>query len=373
MRHLTAIALLLSFSAGVQGGPILPMEIISWDREPKDFPQATIVCKAKMGEFPREERGSQRYITPNGVTHRVNCDVISVLKGEPVDKLDIEFRQFSNGIVMPGIDQVVPGETYIIMLNKTSAPYFMFAAMRGVSKVVPPKFGTRPGERLLAEMEALWHSDDKALKIAAVTQAGFLRDVRGNEFISAAALSGDPEMARAGVIAQYRLKIAPDARRVMELFDRQIMEVWYEESGTPRLTEAGQRQSRIRGRQAFAERGLSDFDYATYLREGIKTEIATRDDHSLYLFFGTPWKVQRRECIPELIPLLDHPNQKVRCHAVSCLTHTIENQDGPRWEQYEFQEAELLTKWRTWWTEKGEAYMTQKEYLNVGSVIRFME
>ena len=67
------------------------------------------------------------------------------------------------------------------------------------------------------------------------------------------------------------------------------------------------------------ERGLPDFDYATYVREGIKNEWVRKDDKTLYKFFGVPWKVQRKECVPELVRLLEHPEKKVRWWAVVCL------------------------------------------------------
>lgn len=152
------------------------------------------------------------------------------------------------------------------------------------------------------------------------------------------------------------MKIAPDAKRVMELFNEQIMDVWYEESGVPQRDAKG---DYIRRWPGMIERGLPDFDYATYVREGIKKDWVRKDDHTLYVFFGVPWKVQRKECVPELVKLLDHPEKKVRWWAVLCLTHTVENQDRPQWPEYENREEEELAKWRKWWKEKGADYMAK--------------
>ena len=52
-----------------------------------------------------------------------------------------------------------------------------------------------------------------------------------------------------------------------------------------------------------------------------------KDDSSLYSFFGVPWKVEREECVPELVKLLDHDDQRLRYGAVECLTRTVENED----------------------------------------------
>jgi len=65
------------------------------------------------------------------------------------------------------------------------------------------------------------------------------------------------------------------------------------------------------------------------------------------VFFGLPWKVQRKVCVPELMKLLDDRDKKLCWRAVLCLTHTVENEDSPHWEQYDKREDEELAKWRT--------------------------
>lgn len=103
---------------------------------------------------------------------------------------------------------------------------------------------------------------------------------------------------------------------------------------------------------------MRDFDYATYIREGIKKDWVRKDDSSLYSFFGVPWKVQRKECVPELVKLLDHDDQRLRYWAVECLTRTVENEDYPGWPQFKTEEPAILLNWRTWWKEEGAAFMS---------------
>jgi hypothetical protein len=249
------------------------------------------------------------------------------------------------------------------MLRGNTAPYEMFAAMKAVDAVVEPTFGKKPVDRLLAELVAMWKSNDPKMRVAAIEQMGIMRDARASKEVGAAARDKDVETARAGIIAQYRMKIAPDAQRVMELFNEEIMDVWYEESGVPRKDSKGNyiyREMDESNRCAgLPERGLPDFDYATYVREGIKKEWVRNDDGALYKFFGVPWKVQRKECVPELARLLEHPEKKVRWWAVVCLTHTVENRDIPQLQGYEPREEQEVTKWRDWWKEKGAAYMVK--------------
>lgn len=64
--------------------------------------------------------------------------------------------------------------------------------------------------------------------------------------------------------------------------------------------------------------------------------------------------------MPEFVKLLDHPDKNVRYWGVRCLEHTVEafHETNLSRESYETQEKAELDKWRKWWQEKGQAYMT---------------
>lgn len=349
----------LLFVATVVGGAIQAVSgtVLQSADEAREFPHATLACKVKMGPIIEREVGS-----PSGTKCDATCKVISTLKGEVGHEVQITFRRNANGPRQPGVDDVTTGEVYVVMLRGKTAPYEMFAAMKAIDAVVAPTFGAKPGDRLLAELAAMWKSNDVKMRIEAIEQIGIMRDTRGSKEVNAAAQDKDVETARAGVIAQYRMKIAPDAKRVMELFNERLLDVWYQESGVPQKDSNGNviwRREAIYPfpERAFLERGLPEFDYATYVRDGIKKDWIRKDDNTLYLFFGVPWKVQRKACVPELVKLLEDPDKKVRFWAVECLTHTVENEDRPGWEQYEKREGEELAKWRTWWKENGAAFM----------------
>ena len=201
-----------------------------------DIQQATLVCKVKMGTiFERKADSDWAF----GRKCEARCKVISTLKGVVESEVQITFRRGGSGRI--GVGDVKAGEVYLVMLQGKNAPYEMFAQMRAVDAVVEPTYGTKPGDRLMAELAAMWKSKDASLRIAAIEQIGIIRDTRGAKEVNVAAQSKDVETARAGVIAQYRLKIAPDAKRVMELFNEEIMDVWYEESGVPRKDSKGNR------------------------------------------------------------------------------------------------------------------------------------
>lgn len=320
-----------------------------------ELPQADLACKIKVETITESETGS-----PSGTKCDATCQAISWLKGDAGSVVKITFRRNGNGPFMPGRDAVKAGGVYIVMLRGKSPPYQVLNAMRAAEAVADMKFGTRPGDRLLDELVATWKSnEDASVRLAAIEQIGLIKDTRGVEAANEAAKSQAAETSRAGVIAQYRMKIAPDAKRVMELFNEQMMDVWYQESGIPQKDSKGESIWRREEGHPFLERGLPDFDHATYVREGIKKDWVRKDDHALYLFFGVPWKVQRKSCVPELVKLLDDPDKKVRWYAVLSLAHTVEDEDRPQWEQYEKREEEELAKWRTWWKAKGTAFMAE--------------
>lgn len=326
--------------------------IVVWsERDAAELSQATLACKVKLGTIIQKgPMGS-----PAGTEFCTTCKVISTLKGkvEAGSELQITFRRNWNGPHHFDEESVTDGEIYIIMLRGKTAPYEMFAAMKAVDAVVEPTFGTKPGDRLMAELAAMWKSKDEKMRLMAIKQIGYIRDRRGSKEADEAARDKDAKMAKAGVIALYCMKIPPDAKRVMELFDAELQNVWYQESGIP-LKDAKGRYIRSKGPEI--ERGVPGFDYATYVREGIKLDWVRKDDNSLYEFFGVPWKVHRKQCAPELIKLLDHPDKRVRGWAIKCLRQIIEAEDR-KW----YMVANTENEWRIWWKEKGNAFMAEPE------------
>ncbi|MCA9016802.1 MAG: hypothetical protein KDA77_15825, partial [Planctomycetaceae bacterium] len=331
-----------------------PAQVLQSDKETADFPLATLACKLRVGPINETEKWSI-----NGTKCSATCRVLSWLKGDAGKEVKIFFRRDGNGIRMPGSDRVQAGEVYLVMLRGNSEPYQLFAAMKAVDSIVEPTLGTKPGDRLMTELLAMCKSKDLTMRIAAVQQIGIMRDIRGSEVVRQAAENNSSELARAGVIAQYRMGITPNAHRVMELFNEQVMDVWYEESGRPLKDSKGIWLTRWEGGFSKPERGLPDFDYATYIREGIKHDWVRKDKHTLYVFFGVPWKVQRKSCVPELVKLLEHPDKRVQWWAVSCLIHTVDGRRGTsQGEEYTKPADGELEKWREWWRVKGKAYMS---------------
>jgi hypothetical protein len=356
MRRASVVLWMLGMTA-LEAAPRRPWgQLVQRAEDAAELPRASLVCKVRVGAITEEDVGS-----PNGTRCEMTCEVISTLKGETGKEVRIRFRRHGNGPVRPGLNALKAGEVHLMMLSGEAAPYEAYAAMRAVDAVVEPTYGKRPGDRLLAELVAMCRSDIAAMRTSAIDQIGIMRDTRAKEEVDAAARSDDAELARAGLTAQYRMGIAPDINRVMELFDDLMLDAWYQESGIPRRDAAENVLWREQGGLRILERGVPDFDYATFLREGIRKEWIRADDHKLYLFFGVPWKVQRKECVPELIKLLADPKRRVRWLAASCLTNTVLNKQGPDYEHFAKQEEAELETWHLWWKEEGPAFMGEAE------------
>ena len=326
-------------------------QLIISARGESELPQADLICKVKLGNI-----GSSLSLSPRGIDAASVGRVISILKGKYEKKeIHVAFLQYGEGFRDLGV--LKPNQVYLMLLKGKTAPYQIISSIQAVEEEVELKHGTKLEDRLLAEFLAMSQADDKAMQIEAIGQLGILRDKRVSKQVTQAAQSKDDKLAYAGIIAQYQMGVAPNAKRTMQLFDERMMNVWYQRTGVPRKDSNDKYIRRHLGRHKLLDRGVPEFDYAMYVREGIKKDWVHKDDHTLYVFFGIPWKIQRKECLPELAKLLDHPDEKIQIWAVKWLVHTVENR------QPKPSDDDDIPKWRTWWKEQGPAFMELPEKL----------
>ena len=320
---------------------------------PSDLEGAELVCKVKVGGVRQSKAYDPNKSDLNGAPeYEATCEVLADIKGKAGQQITITVVE---GLVL-NLPKVEAGKVLVVFLRK-GTDHLVMGAIEASAQKIEPAYGDQPRDRLLAELVAAAESKEMAICLPAVRHIGMLRDKRAAKPVAAAAEDRDAKLAREGVIAQYRMKIAPDVKKVMEVFDQQVLDVWYEESGTPQKDEKGKDIFLREGGHSFWQRGVPDFDYATFVREGIKHEWVRKDKHTLYLFFGVPWKVQRKACVPEFAALLEDKDERIRAWAVVCLEHTVNDSDA-----YERQgnADEFVEQWRKWWKEKGKAYMEAK-------------
>ena len=326
--------------------------LITESNKRKKFGYVACVGKLKFGSIKESEIDSVI-----GVKCEATCEVISSLKGlreEAGKQINIVYRRGGKSWPIER-DPVHAGGTYLVELVKGDAEtYKMFGAMCGLDKVIEPKYRKITKNAFLNEMIAMADSGQPAMVNSAVKQIGILRDLRGSEQVNAAAKSENDLTAHTAIIAQYRMGIAPDMKRAMELFDAEMASSWYRASATPLTNAEGDTIFRKHDGTVTALRGVPGFDYATLIREGIKKDWVRNNEG---LLFQIVLQVQRKECVPELIKLLDHQEKKVRSWSVACLARTVGNKAGPRSEDYQLNEQTYLNKWLDWWRNEGEAYM----------------
>ena len=83
----------LLFVAAAISGVVPPAlgQVVQSGRKATEFPQATLACKVKMGTITEREVGS-----PSGTKCDATCKVISTLKGEVGNEVQITFRRNAN-------------------------------------------------------------------------------------------------------------------------------------------------------------------------------------------------------------------------------------------------------------------------------------
>jgi hypothetical protein len=319
--------------------------------------ESDVVCKVRVEKIADIREVAVEF--QKGMDCEATCEVLSVIKGAPGQTVRVRF------IRNVGLPSVKAGEVSLVFLKKEGELYKLdWPSLSLAEQKVDPTFGAGPADLLLAELVAAAKAGDD-VRLAVIEQIGLLKDPRAKNALASIAGAKDPARAREVVIAQYRCGIAPDAERLVSLLDERVLDVWYEESGTPRKhPETGdylhyRRRTSTGGSTGMIERGLPDFDYALFLREGIKKDWIRKDDGPLYKFFGVPWKVQRKACVPDLVKLLDDKQDKVRYWAVACLNNTVNGEQFP----YPFpaNAESFVERWRAWWKERGEAFMAEAD------------
>jgi hypothetical protein len=340
---------ILAMSAGMARGEMVASEVYTADL----LKGADVVCKVKV-ESLKVTKEAAAMQPMGGTEYEATCRVITQIKGETGVEVKVPVRTRPSEI-----NRLEKGKVYILFLyNREASP--LGGTITGEEAAVENNFGKEPGDRLLAELVAKAKDKDAEMRAAGITELGMLRDARGVEVIKPAQNDADASVVRAAVIALYRLKVAPDVEKVMAVFNPKVVDVWYQESGTPQKDANGKSIWRRENGVPFLERGLPDFDYVTYVREGIKHDWVRKDYFTLAQFFGVPWVLQRRECVPVLVKLLDDGDQNVRRYAVACLNRTVNDNEGPQLEEFKKAEEKYLAEWKTWWKEKGAAYMAEK-------------
>lgn len=351
--HLLTTAL-LSTALLTTGVRAADLAFVEWDMA-NISQRATSICKAKIVAI-RQTKAPPAFIFDgtDSAEYEVTCQLLAPIKGEFGNNFVITFKNLPMGI-----NPLKEGNVNILFLGGKDT-FVLDTAITGVDVAVKNNFGNDPAGRLLAELVAKTQSEDVVLRGSGITELGMLRDRRAADAIKPSQNDPEPGIVRAAVIALYRMGVAPDAAKTMAVFNPAVMNVWYQESGIPQKDANGKTIMRPERGHSFMERGLPNFDYATYVREGIKLDWVRKDWDTHYTFFGVPWKVQRRECVPELMKLLDDTDQNVRSWAVECLDHTVNDKDGPGQLAFARDEQKYLTQWKSWWKDNGEAYMVGK-------------
>ena len=146
---------------------------------------ADLVCKVRVLSIRQQEivKGNLFPGEPDLLGMIATSKVISVVKGECPDVIDIEFRRPTDGHSRLGLraggsyTDLSQDEVCIVFL-KASEPYYklnrIWSKLRVQPQVVDYNLGDTPNLRLLAEFLAGCNSDNEMVRLQAVEEIGYL-------------------------------------------------------------------------------------------------------------------------------------------------------------------------------------------------------
>jgi hypothetical protein len=359
---------------------------------------ADLVCKVRVVSIRREEdiRGSLFPGAPDVSRMIARSKVLSVIKGECPDVINIEFRHpkddYSRLGLPPGglYTDLLENEVCIVFL-KASKPYYKLNRIRSKLRVpreaVDYNLGDTPNLRLLAEFLAGCESDDEMVKLQAAEELGYLgeamitklRETRGNkelepfqktaialgkakDALRKSRLSKDLVIRNVSIFSSFQVDDSPGIEGPLELlrmnpsdFDPndslkkygirdfcisslQLRLLETMDATTRRFVVNLKDGSLIRRQDGspYPFRGVRGFDYAEFYRQALDCEPVKRSEQMRRAIANVIWIRYERASVPEMMRLLDDSHMHIRHTAVSALRKCINSDLSNSWEPRHF-------------------------------------
>lgn len=385
---------------------------------------ADLVCKIQVLSTRRAEI-IKRYL-PGGRTDPsrmlAKSKVLSVIKGECKQAIDIEFHDQKRGIsgfgpLLGRGAELTEGEVCVVFLKRQEGRYVLNrirSKLRVQPKVVDYNLGDTPNLRLLAEMLAGCDSKNEMAQLQAVEELGYL----GKEMIDELRpFKGDKELFKK---MAFGLILAKEALRKTRRSENQVIRnmsiissFWVDDSpgieGPLELlrmnpsdfdADDSQKKYGIRDfhisdlqlrlletmdaatRRAVVDlkdgsvirredgnpgmyRGVRGFDYAEFYRQALDCEVVKKNEQMRGAIANVIWIRYEKRSVPLMIRLLDDSNLYVRFVAVgSLMKYTGEGPERSSWEEFGERDREYVEYWKRWWRENKTRFETLEETRN---------
>jgi hypothetical protein len=357
---------------------------------------ADLVCKVQILSIRQEEvvKGNLFPGEPDLLGMIATAKVLSVVKGECPDVIDIEFRRPKNSNSTLGF---LPGELYTdlsenevcLVFLKASVPSYklnrIWSKARVQPEVVDYNLGETPDLKLLAEFLAGCDSENELVKLQAAEELGYLGDamIRNIRFSeadkelfqrTASGLSGAKEALgkmrscddlvtrNISIISSFQVDDSPGVEGPLELLwmnpsdfdpnnslEKYGIRDFCVSSLQLRLLETLDATTRrfvvdlidgslIRREDGslYPYSGIRGFDYADFYRQALDCEVVKNSEQMRIAIVNVLWIRYERASVPEMIKLLDDSNTYIRMAAVSALRKCINSDHSNSWEPDDF-------------------------------------
>lgn len=354
-----------------------------------------LVCKVQIVSLRQERivRGNlfpgERDLFEMIATSRV----LSIIKGECADVINIKFRRPTNSPSTPGL---LPGERYTDLSEDEVCLVFLKAAQshyelnriqskaRVVPEVVDYNLGDTVNLRLLAEFLAGCNSQNELVKLQAVEELGYLGDVmirdlrsskadeelfqrmvtglgRAKEALRKTRFCDDLVAKNASIISSFQVNDSLGIEGPLELLrtgpsdfgpNDSVEKYGIRDFCVPSLQLTLLETMDSTTRRAIVDlkdgstiwredkkdifRGLRDFSYAEFYRQALDCEAVRNSEPMRRAIANVIWIRFEKASVPEMIKLLDDPNTHIRSTGISALRKCINSDLSNSWEPRHF-------------------------------------
>jgi len=357
---------------------------------------ADLVCKVQILSI-RQEKIVKGNLFPGQqdlLGMIATSKVLSVIKGESPDVIDIEFRRPKNSNSMLGL---LPGELYTdlseneicLVFLKASGDNYKLNRIRSKARVQPEVVDYNLGQtsdlKLLAEFLTGCDSDNELVGLQAAEELGYLGDAmirklrfsredkelfrimatgltKAKEALGKMRSCDDFVIRNISIISSFQVDDSPGTEGPLELlrmnpsdFDlndslrKYGIRDFYVSSLQLRLLETmdattrrvvvdlkdGSSIQREIG-SPYPFRGVRGFDYADFYRQALNCEVVKNNKQMRTAIANVIWIRYERKSVPEMIRLLDDSYMPIRSTAVSALRKCINSDRSNSWEPRHF-------------------------------------
>ena len=366
---------------------------------------ADLVCKVQVMSIRQEKivKGNLFPGEPDLLGMIATSKVLSIIKGECPDVIDIEFRRPKNSNSMLGL---LPGELYTdlsenevcLVFLKSSEPYYKLSRIRSKARVRPEVVDYNLSEtlnlKLLAEFLASRDSDNELVKLQAAEELGYLGDAmirkmrfsrenkelfrkmaaglnRAKEALGKMRSYDDMVIRNISIISSFQVDDSPGTEGPLELlqmnpsdFDLndslrkygirdfcisslQLRLLETMDNSTRRVLVDLKDGSVIRREEGspYPYRGVRDFDYADFYRQALNCEVVKNNEQMRTAIANVLWRRYERASVPEMIGFLDNSKIYIRMAAVSVLRRCINSDCSNSWEPRHFYDPDAAREY----------------------------